>query len=288
MVEISYKNMSSTTKKACLVTGATKYEQKHLMGPLLPGDGQLAETTNQTAPMTGSKPMTSYHLSADEPWPDQGLNRFLTAVDNFNTNELSEVECLEMLFYLSSRRRDARSLAESAIQIYGSLASVFQRPGKELREALGIDHAMSALLAIAKSSMKRILAPDLSARQEIESFAALMNYLALDLRGNEQEVFRVIYLDTKCRIIKDEEMARGTVDAVTVYPKEVAKRAAGYCASSVILAHNHLGDDPTPSRNDIAVTIQTKGALKLFDVTLHDHVIVARNCYFSMHKEGLV
>ena len=232
--------------------------------------------------------MAPYSLGTDEPWPDQGLNRILAMVEGFDTNQLSEVECLEMLFYLTSRRQDARQIAEAAIETYGSLAKVFQRPGKELRELLGLDHSMTALLAIAKSSMKYILAPDLSDRRELKSYAALMNYLALDLRGAEQEIFRVIYLDTKCRIIKDEEMARGTVDAVAIYPKEIAKRAVAYCASSVILAHNHLGDDPTPSRNDIEATIQAKGALQLFDVVLHDHVIVARSRCFSLQQQGLI
>ncbi len=235
-----------------------------------------------------AEPMPPYSMGPNDPWPDHGLNRILAGVESFDTSGLNEVECLEMLFYLSSRRRDARSVAEAAIETYGSLAKVFQRPGRELRELLGMDHAMTALLAIAKSSLKFVLAPDLTACQEVASYADLMNYLALDLRGLEQEVLRIIYLDPKCGIIRDEEMARGTVGAVSIYPKEIAKRAVAHCASSVILAHNHLGDDPAPSRNDIQETIRTKGALKLFDIALFDHVIIARSRSFSMQKQGLI
>lgn len=267
---------------------AMTQEQSHLICPNRPGNVQIAAIKQQTIPLAEEKPTASHSLGTTEPWPDQGLNRILAKVESFSTDELNEVECLEMLFYLTSRRRDARQFAETAIEAYGSLAKVFQRPSKELRELLGMDHAMTALIAIAKSSMKFILAPDLCDRQELKSYAALMNYLALDLRGLEQEAFRVIYLDTKYRIIKDEELARGTVDAVSVYPREVAKRAAAYCASSVILAHNHLGDDPTPSRSDIEATTRIKGALQLFDVALHDHVIVARSHCFSMQQQGLI
>ena len=274
--------------KAYPMNVATTQEQKPLICSNRSNDVQLAVIENEATPQAGAKPMEPYTLGTNEPWPDQGLNRILATVENFNTDELNEVECLEMLFYLSSRRQDARRVAEAAIETYGSLAKVFQRPGKELREFLGMDHSMTALLAIAKSSMKFILTPDLSDRQELKSYAALMNYMALDLRGAEQEIFRVVYLDTKCRIIKDEEMARGTVNTVSIYPKEVAKRAAAYCASSVILAHNHLGDDPTPSKSDIEATTQTKGALQLFDVILHDHVIVARSRCFSMQQQGLI
>lgn len=249
---------------------------------------QLAVINNTTIHLAGVRPPAPYSLSTNESWPDTGLNRILATVENFNTDELTEVECLEMLFYLSSRRPDARCVAEAAIETYGSLAKVFQRPAKELREFLGMDRSMTALLSIAKSSLKFVLAPKSFDRQELNSYAALMNYVALDLREVEQEILRVIYLDTKCRIIKDEEMARGTVDAVSIYPKEIARRALAYCASSVVLAHNHLGDDPTPSQADVRATAQTKGALDLLDIALHDHVVIARRSCFSMREQGLV
>lgn len=243
---------------------------------------------NQAGPLAVAHPTASYTLGTDAPWPDQGLNRILATVDNFGTPDFSEVECLEMLFYLSSKRPDVRLLAEAALKAYGSLAKVFERPGSELRELLGLDHAMTAQLAISKRSMKFILAAEMSDRKDLRSYAALMNYLTLDLRAAEQEILRIIYLDTKSKIIRDEEMARGTVDEVPIYPREIAKRAVSYCASSVILAHNHLSDDPTPSTGDIQATLMTRGALELLEIALHDHVIVARKSCFSMRQECLL
>lgn len=249
---------------------------------------QLSVIKPEAAPLVGAQPMAAYSLSSDEPWPDQGLNRFLATVDSYNTNDLSEIECLEMLFYLSSRRKDSRQMAETAVEIYGSLAKVFERPGKELRELLGLDHAMTAQLAIAKTSMKFVLASGIEARRELSSYAALMDYLALQMRHAEQEILRVIYLDSKNKIIKDEEMARGTINAVEIYPKEVAKQAIAYCASSVILAHNHLGDDSKPSQPDLEATLKTKGALEYLDVILRDHVIISKQSCFSMKQQRLI
>lgn len=249
---------------------------------------RLSVIGRKAIPSVGSKSMTGYSLGSDQPWPDQGLNRILAAFDSFNTSDLNEIECLEMLFYLSSRRKDSRQIAEAAIAAYGSLGKVFERPGKELRDMLGLDHAMTAQLAIAKTSMKFVLANDIDARKELSSYAALMDYLALQMRHADQEILHVIYLDTKNKIIKDEEMARGTIDAVEIYPKEVAKRALAYCASSVILAHNHLADDPRPSQNDIEATLKTKGALECFDIVLHDHVIIAQKSCFSMKEKNLI
>ena len=243
---------------------------------------------NQPISLAGAKRMAAYELGANGPWPDQGLNRVLAAIDSFDSGNLSEVECLEMLFYLSSRRPDSRRLAESAMETYGSLAKVFARSGKELRENLGLDHSMTAQLAIWKTTLKYALLKDVPGRKDLSSYAALMDYLTLGMREAEQEILRVIYLDAKNRIIKDEEMARGTVDAVSIYPKEIAKRAMAYCASSIILAHNHLSDDPTPSNTDIQATVKTKGALGLLDIVLHDHVIIARNHCFSMQQQRLI
>lgn len=257
-----------------------------LAGPDYAEGAQLTVINNDAILLNGVEPMAAYTLGSDEPWPDQALNRVITMVEN--TDELNEIECLEMLFYLSSRRRDARRLAEAAIKTYGSLAKVFQRPGRELREILGMDLSMTSLLAITKSSMKYILCPGVPGRRELSSHAALMDYLVLDLREADQEILRVIYLDTKNKVIRDEEMARGTVDTVPISPKEIAKRAIAFCASSVILAHNHLSDDPTPSVADITATNKTKVALQLVDINLHEHVIVARKRCFSMQQQDLI
>ena len=258
-------------------------------GSASPKQRRFPVVKTHAVPLLGANSMeTPYSLGTDDHWPDQGLNRILATLDRFDTGGLCEVECLEMLIYLSARRKDARKLAEETIEAYGSLAKVFSRTGKELRETLGFDNATTSLLAVAKTSMKYILEPGIIDRQELSSYAALMDYLALDLREADQEILRVIYLDTNCKIIKDEEMSRGTVNATPIYPKEIAKRALAYCASSVILAHNHLSDDPTPSRGDVDATIKTQEALGNFDIVLHDHVIIARRRCLSMQQQGLL
>ena len=263
-------------------------KRQSLVAPNHPDNEHVALVNSQSTQQAGLKQAAPYKLSANELWPDQGLNRMLSKVESFDADDFDEVECLEMLFYLSSRRRDARCLAETAIKTYGSLAKVFQRPSSELHQLVNLDHAMTAMLAIAKSSMKHILSVKISDLQKISSYIALIDYLSLDLREAEQEILRVLYLDNKNKIIKNEEMARGTINTVPLYPKEIAKRALLYCASSIILAHNHLSDDPTPSTDDIRLTVKTKGALSLIDVVLHDHVIIARNDCFSMKNQSII
>lgn len=208
--------------------------------------------------------------------------------DCLNAEELSELECLELLFFLCSKRTDSRRLAAKAIDIYGSLAKIFQCPGRELRETLGLDQSMAGMFAVTKCSMKHILTPDLSPRRKVCSNIDLMDYLALDLRQAEQETLRIIYLDQKCKIIRDEELCRGTIDTVPLYPREIVKRSLAYGASSIILAHNHLSEDPTPSNADVKATTKIKNALLPLSITLHDHVIITSKTFFSMQKHGLI
>ena len=105
---------------------------------------------------------------------------------------------------------------------------------------------------------------------------------------NETEQFRVLFLDRKNVLIADEEQAKGTVDHVPVYPREVAKRALELNASAIILVHNHPSGDPTPSDSDITITQQIQLACDALGLTLHDHLIIGRSRELSFRTEGLI
>ena len=89
-------------------------------------------------------------------------------------------------------------------------------------------------------------------------------------------------------LIADEAQGRGTVDHVPVYPREIMKRALELNASAIILAHNHPSGDPTPSRADIEMTKQIVAVAKPLGVTVHDHVIIAREMDASFKALGLL
>ena len=89
-------------------------------------------------------------------------------------------------------------------------------------------------------------------------------------------------------LIADEETARGTVDHVPVYPREVAKRALEHNASALILVHNHPSGDPTPSQSDIDMTNQIERACGALGLTLHDHIVIGRSREISFRAEGLL
>jgi DNA repair protein RadC len=102
------------------------------------------------------------------------------------------------------------------------------------------------------------------------------------------EQFRVLYLDRKNVLIADEEQARGTVDHVPVYPREIMRRALELTASALILVHNHPSGDPTPSEADISMTARIVTAGEVMGIAVHDHLIIGKSRELSFRSEGLL
>ena len=125
-------------------------------------------------------------------------------------------------------------------------------------------------------------------RHVVSSWDQLLDYCHTTMAHRETEQFRVLYLDRKNVLIADEEQARGTVDHVPVYPREVVKRALELNASALILVHNHPSGDPTPSEADIAMTQQIETAALSLSITLHDHIIIGKSTELSFRAHGLL
>jgi DNA repair protein RadC len=115
-----------------------------------------------------------------------------------------------------------------------------------------------------------------------------MAYLNAALARERVEQFRVLFLDTRNRLLADEAQARGTVNHTPVYPREVVKRALELQATALILVHNHPSGDPTPSREDREMTQQVKQAAGSLSIALHDHIIVGNGRWLSFRQEGLL
>ncbi len=111
-------------------------------------------------------------------------------------------------------------------------------------------------------------------------------YLRVKLAGFEHEIFAVLFLDTRHRLIDYVEMFRGTIDGASVHPREVVKEALRLNAAAVIFSHNHPSGNPEPSQADRALTRQLKEALALVDVRVLDHVIVAGETTTAFAERG--
>src|SRR5579859_2569033 len=111
---------------------------------------------------------------------------------------------------------------------------------------------------------------------------AATNFLRMRLGGIEHEVFFVMYLDNRHRILAAEVAFNGTIDGAEVYPREIVKRALGHNAAAIICAHNHPSGNAEPSAADRAVTLRLRDALALVDIRLLDHFVVTSDAYMSL------
>ncbi|MFU4936696.1 DNA repair protein RadC [Pseudomonas paraeruginosa] len=123
---------------------------------------------------------------------------------------------------------------------------------------------------------------------EFTSPTLVKEYLRNKLAGFEHEVFAVLFLDTRHRLIEYREMFHGTIDSASVYPREVVKEALRLNAAAVILSHNHPSGNPEPSSADKVLTQRLKEALELVEVRTLDHVIVAGSATASFAERGWI
>lgn len=144
------------------------------------------------------------------------------------------------------------------------------------------------LLLCARELMSRALAESIQCRPTLGQPRAVQDFLRLKIGGLPYECFWVLFMDSQVRLIRAEELFRGTLTQASVYPREIVKRALHFNAASVILAHNHPSGISQPSRADEALTNAIKASLSLVDVRVLDHIIVGEGESASMATMGLM
>ncbi len=121
----------------------------------------------------------------------------------------------------------------------------------------------------------------------MSSSDTVLNYCMARFSYLQHEEFHILFLNRKNILILDEPQQRGTVDHVPLYPREVAKRCLELGASAIVMVHNHPSGDPTPSPPDINLTRKIIEVLKVFDIQVHDHLIIGLGRHASMRGMGL-
>ena len=202
------------------------------------------------------------------------------------SNALSDCELLELQLSRISPGCDVKDLARSLIDRFGDLGGVLAARRERLVQVAGLDPDIAVELNLTDAITRRSLRSRTLNRPVVSSWQALLDYCHATLSRETTERFRVLFLDTKNILIADEEQARGTVDHVPVYPREVVKRALELDAKALILVHNHPSGDPTPSLADIEMTKRIYDGCRVLDLVLHDHIIVGHGRETSFRAEG--
>lgn len=201
---------------------------------------------------------------------------------------LCDSELLAVLLRTGLPGQSVLALARELLDRFNGLAGLLRADPEDLAELRGVGPAKQAMLAAVMELARRGLREGLSDQPVFESVDAVRTYLRLQLDALPHECFAVMFLDVRHRLIRMDNMFRGTLSHTIAYPREVVKRALALEAAAVILAHNHPSGHAQPSEADIRLTRTLKEALALVEVSVLDHFVVGAGQAVSMAELGLL
>lgn len=210
---------------------------------------------------------------------------------------LPDYELLELFLFRSQPQGDVKPLAKALLDRFGSMSGVMAASLEDMLtvratdikgQMRGVGKQTALDLCALQEVARRAALDEVAKRPVIASWTALLAYVRLALQHEPREQFRILYLDNKNQLIRDEIQNRGTVDHAPVYPREVVRRALELSAKAMIIVHNHPSGDPTPSRADIDMTKQVIEAARALGIQIHDHLIAGRHGVTSFKQLGLM
>jgi DNA repair protein RadC len=199
---------------------------------------------------------------------------------------LTDAELLAIFLRTGIAGKSAVDLARDLLSSFGGLRPLLKADLATFCSAKGLGQAKYTQLQAVLELARRHLAEELPTRNLLDHPQKVRQYLLSRLREEPQEVFLVFFLDTQLGLIGSEVLARGTLDAAQVYPREVVKAAIKAGASAVLLAHNHPSGKPEPSAADRLLTDKLKAALATIDVRTLDHFVVGEGIVLSFAERG--
>ena len=211
-------------------------------------------------------------------------DKFLAA----GPDAFADYELLELLLFYVVPQRDTKPIAKRLLRRFGSLGGVIAAPVDQLTAEDFVKTQAAVLLKAVGAAAVRLSREHVMEQPILSSWDKVIGYCRASMAHESVEIFRLLFLDSKNRLIADEEQGRGTVNHTPVYVREVVKRALELGATALILVHNHPSGDPTPSRADIDMTREVADAAKKLGITVHDHIVIGRTGHTSLRSMGVL
>jgi DNA repair protein RadC len=199
-----------------------------------------------------------------------------------------DYEVIELLLTLATPRKDCKDAAKAALAKFKTLQGVLEASHYELGKITGIGPKNSFGLKLVKAVSDRYREKKLIHKDPLSNSQELFDYLNHHIGDKTREYFKIIFLDSKNRVIATETHSKGTLTASSVYPREVICSALANKAAALIFAHNHPSGDPQPSSEDVAITRQLVYAGKVMGLTVHEHLVIGDNRYYSFADQGQI
>lgn len=203
---------------------------------------------------------------------------------------LSDAELLAVLLRTGSRGENVIELARRILYQSGGngLLDLHHFSLEQFVKIRGIGKVKAVQLICILELARRL---SKAAALETVSFrtpASVADYYMEDMRHESQETMKLVMINSKGKLIGENEVSKGTVNASIITPREIFVEALHRRAVAVVALHNHPSGDPTPSDDDILLTKRIQEAGSIIGVELLDHIIIGNNCYISLREEGIL
>jgi len=209
-------------------------------------------------------------------------------LEKYGADALATAELLAILIRTGTPQESAVGLAERLLSEFGSLRAVAMASVSELSGVRGIGRVKAIQIAAAVELGRRLAAFSEEDRPRIRGPADVARLLMPELRDAPQEEFRVLLLNTQNEVLRTHTITVGLLNESPVHPRELFRAAVRNNAHAVIAVHNHPSGDPTPSKQDIAVTRRLRQAGELMGIELLDHIVLGDGRWVSLKERDLL
>lgn len=200
----------------------------------------------------------------------------------------TDQELLKAIINPIDSQSDIEQLSNALIEQFGSLSRLIGTPTETIRLAGNIPDCIIERIDNIRRTINYILQQETRLGDSISTIESLKQYMRFKLRHMEREHFVVFYLNGANNIIHEEVASIGTVNKVSVYPREILRTALKFNATALIFVHNHPSGRARPSKEDISFTQDMVDACEHLNIILHDHIIIGSDGEISLRQEGLL
>ncbi len=219
-------------------------------------------------------------------WPENERPR--ERLLNYGPEYLSDAELLAILINKGYAGKTSVEIARSLLTQFGTLRNIMSASYTEMKKVKGIGKAKYAQIKAALEMGVRLSQEKILPGRKIQKAEDVIDYYSVEMKDKKKELFHMLLLDVRYRIIRDILISMGSLSETTVHPREVIKEVVKESAAAVIFLHNHPSGNPQPSQQDLVLTKRLCESCNMLGVKVLDHIIVGDNCFYSFAQMGQI
>lgn len=221
----------------------------------------------------------------DIPKNERPMERLL----KYGADDLTNAELLAVLLRSGTRGENIISLSTRLLSDVGGLDGLLHINLEEIKKLKGIKDVKACQIIAMMELFKRFR----TLRSQNNDFKVscpkdISTLLINEMNNLNQEVLKLILLNTKNTVIGVKDVFKGSLNSSIVHPREIFREAVQRGSANIIICHNHPSGDPTPSKEDINITLRIKQCGDLMGIKLLDHIIIGNNNYISLKEKGII